>query len=197
MMVNIVNLSTMTQIGLNDLQAMYPGTSFPASNYLTDALLAPFGCATFTVDPQPVWSPFTDIAPGPIAQNSDGTYSVSWVTSANALPQCIQGLLTLLQQQYQAALQTTVALNGSDFYLDWNVVTLLREAASVSQVAVLTDIAGIWIQIQPADATTLANSMSSALLSINANMSTQTNNISALTTVAAAEAFDVTTGWPT
>lgn len=196
-MIHIVDLQTMTEIDRSTLQARFPGTSFPSIEHLTNAVLAHFGCATFTIDPQPAYSPFTTLAPGPISKNSDGTYSLHWIQTDASLDQMRQSLLNVVQQRYNTALQTTVRYGGQyDFSLNWQTVVLLRESAAANQSARIADNQGNWIELKPANATVLANSISSGLLSVNSNMYSHVNAIKALADTASAKAYDVTTGWP-
>jgi hypothetical protein len=197
-MVNIVDLQTMTEIDRSTLQARFPGTSFPQDQYLNDAVLKPFGCATFTIDPQPIYSPFTSIAPGSIQQNADGTYSLHWIQTDAPLDQAQQGLLSQVQQLYNRALQSPIIHGGQYvFSLKWDTIVFLRESVAANEVVSLSDNQGNWIQLQPSEAATLANTISGAMRAINMNMYAHVTAINALPDITSAKAYDISTGWPT
>lgn len=197
-MIHIVDLQTMTEIDRSTLQARFPGTSFPMQENLSDAILQSFNCATFTVDAQPSYSPFSNATPGPIVKDSDGKYRMHWIQTDATLNEAQQQLLNLVHQRYTSALQMTIQYESKYvFTLDLHTVVLLRESAAENEVATLSDNQGTWLQLQPTDATALANTISSMIRTINVNMYNHVAAIKALADINAAKAYDITVGWPT
>ncbi len=194
-MIHIVDLETMTEIDRQTLQSRFPTTSFPSDEYLTDSMLAEFGCATFTIDDKPECLPFFTLQCTPITKDADGLYRVHWNKVDVGIDQCKGILISMVNQQKQIALNSPVIFDGFRVPLSTDLVVLLRESLILGVTATVR-CADEWLSVSNTNASNLASLISGKLLAISANESAHYVAIGNLTDPEAARNYDVTSGWP-
>lgn len=188
---NLIDLSTMTPLSLDELSSRNPLVSFPAQPTVED--LAPFGVAPLTYTPSPI-SDYGTYTQSGYVQNADGTYSTQWTLSALPLEEA-QAVLLAKVAAYRANIAyQNVAYNNVHVPVDSQVITIL----SVVQNGTATiDFKGVdgWLSITPSDATALIAQIQTQVQAAFTNEKKHHDAIMALTTTDEVAAYDYTTGW--
>lgn len=196
-MSTLISISTLQIVTRDQLQQMFPYTSFvPDFSVISAADWAQYGVAPLTYTAQPS-SQYFSVSMGTPVANGDGTYSTTWVQTPIDLASAQNIQLNNLTTYTQNIAWSDITYNGATIPTDATCGVIMAHIAAGTQSITFKGDNGVYIQVAPSDAVAIQTAMANQLglaFAVEAQIAQQIN---ALTDTADVAAYDIASNWAT
>jgi hypothetical protein len=182
-------------ISFEELKALFPWTSFPATPKQSDM---PLGYMIVNPVSAPAGSPYYAVTQTTPVQNAEGFWTEAWQEIPLPLATAQQIAIANLAQARYTAQTTPVTVGNVTVNTTPDSITMLNSAISSLADATATvnfkAVSG-WAQLNLAQLQALADAVNAQIQACFTNEFNLTQQIMALTDTPSVAAFDINTGW--